>query len=725
MADRIPHPGGTRASWEALRVVAVYAAVGLCWVLLWDSPIHALFAGDSTGSVPGTSAPWVFLVVSVILVFLLVQRQLTRLAKREERTRNRQIVLRDMLDVDVRPMALVDCAGAVVACNRAAAQLFGRDTDSLTGTSLYGLVPAENVERLRSCIEGVDESPDAAGFRTDAGFGQGPVRVRAVGVVESGLLGAVVTGIDPDERRRTEAAVESTRQSIESAVEGLGLGLWELDLASGKARIVAGTAALPGLEADRGGHDFATWREMLHPDDRRKVEERMVLFLQGEAPMYEAECRVILPTGEERWLLTQARIIERDADDAPLRLLGSFLDITDRRYAEERVREGEAQFRRLVENARDVVYRLRLRPTRGFDYIGPAVRELTGHEAEELRRDPQRAFRLIHPKDRTRIDAYLQNPKATSSPRSLRLVRDDGTIMWTEHQIAPVFDDAGECVAVEGILRDVTERKQAEEATRKHQEQLVQTDKLASLGILVSGVAHEINNPNFVVGSSARSLSHFWDRIAPIMDEYRETHADDRVGGLTLSEVREYVPDLLKALNDSSARIKDIVQELRDFVRQNPAGHLDVVSINSVVQSSVTLMRTMIGKSTERFNVAYGEGIPELLGNYRRLEQVIVNLLQNACQALPDAGRAIEVTTAYDETADEVVVSVRDEGIGVPKANLPRLVEPFFTTRRESGGTGLGLSICATIVHEHHGDLQIDSSLGDGMTVRVQLPRMR
>jgi polar amino acid transport system substrate-binding protein len=141
-----------------------------------------------------------------------------------------------------------------------------------------------------------------------------------------------------------------------------------------------------------------------------------------------------------------------------------------------------------------------------------------------------------------------------------------------------------------------------------------------------------------------------------------------------------------------------------------------------VIESAVALLSNMIKKSTNRFSIEYGKNIPSLKGNFQRLEQVIINLVQNACQALPDAKKGIFITVQFIEENSTVVIKVRDEGTGIPPETLLHITDPFFTTKHDSGGVGLGLSISSKIVEEHGGSIRFNSEIGAGTTAEITLP---
>ena len=272
------------------------------------------------------------------------------------------------------------------------------------------------------------------------------------------------------------------------------------------------------------------------------------------------------------------------------------------------------------------------------------------------------------------------------------------------------------------LAQEVVERNKALEELRRHQDKLIQTDKMASLGTLVSGVAHEINNPNGLLLLDIPVLKRVHDDAEEILEAHFREHGDYDLGGVPYSEMREEIPRILEEMLDGAQRIKRIVNDLKDFARRDDAGHKELIDINAAAQRALRLIDPAIRASTNHFAATYAMGLPQLLGNAQRIEQVIVNLVQNACQALPDPDKGVSISTSFDKKQHTVVVQVRDEGVGIAEEHLPYLMDPFFTTKRDTGGTGLGLSVSAGIVKEHGGTLLFDSAFGSGTTVTLSLP---
>jgi len=258
-----------------------------------------------------------------------------------------------------------------------------------------------------------------------------------------------------------------------------------------------------------------------------------------------------------------------------------------------------------------------------------------------------------------------------------------------------------------------------------HQQQLIQADKMTSLGILVSGVAHEINNPSSLLLLNLPVLKEAYQDMEQILEEHYQEQGDFYLAGLEYSRMREELPAMLDDMLAGSQRIKRIVEDLRDFARQKPADLSEIVSLNTVVATAIRLTDSSIRSACHHFQVFYGEEMPPFRGNAQRIEQVVVNLIVNACQALDSPECHIAVRTAFDPDAGRLRLEVQDQGCGIPPENLARLSDPFFTTKREQGGTGLGLSISTTIVQEHGGRLRFASEPGKGTRAILSLPALQ
>lgn len=303
------------------------------------------------------------------------------------------------------------------------------------------------------------------------------------------------------------------------------------------------------------------------------------------------------------------------------------------------------------------------------------------------------------------------------------LLNSTGSKRLISYISTPLFDAEGNYAGMFCSGEDITDTVNAQQEAIKQQEHLMQAGKMVSLGVLSSGIAHEINNPNNFIMLNAPVILDIWKSAVLILDEYYEDNGEFLLGGLPYSMARQKVTTLCSGILDGSRRIQRIVNDLKDFARKDTVGYDDAVDINEVLKSSITLTFSMIKKSTVNFDVSYGEMLPYVKGNFQKLEQVVINLIQNACHALEDKSQGIFIKTFARE--GNVIIRVKDEGKGIPKKLIKQIGEPFFTTRRSSGGTGLGLSISMNIVKKLSGRITFDSILGKGTQVTIILPAIK
>jgi len=303
-----------------------------------------------------------------------------------------------------------------------------------------------------------------------------------------------------------------------------------------------------------------------------------------------------------------------------------------------------------------------------------------------------------------------------------KLTAADGATIWIDVNRVPLFDENGTVSGVLVAFEDVTRKLKAEKAEQEREQALIQADKMISLGILVAGVAHEMNNPNQFIISHVEPLRRAWEGAIPILDKYHSEHGEFRMGGVNYSRLKERMPAIFQNILEGTRRISKIVNELKEFSREKPAQNLEAIQINSVVQSSLTLISNMINQSTNHFSTRYGQDLPLINGHYQQLEQVLINLVQNACQALTSKEERISITTRLDKRNSTIVVEISDEGRGIEPDLVKHMADPFFTTKQNSGGIGLGLSISSNIVLNHGGKLEFQPGKKRGMIATMSLP---
>ncbi|MFC1607146.1 ATP-binding protein [Candidatus Latescibacterota bacterium] len=387
------------------------------------------------------------------------------------------------------------------------------------------------------------------------------------------------------------------------------------------------------------------------------------------------------------------------------------------------LQQSEERYRLFVQNFQGIAYQCdkQFKPI----LLHGTVDNLTGYNAKDFTSGIIEWGNILYPED---LSGYRDENKKLLSDmnfsciREYRILHKNGEKRWVREIAHNICDESGNLKMVQGAVYDITDYVKAKKISDLRQQQLIQADKMASLGILVSGVAHEINNPNQYIMSNISILHNIWGKIEPILENYYKENGDFSIMNMSYHDLRENIEPLFSGILDGSDRIKTIVQELRDFARQGSDDMTEDVEINSVVKSAQILLSNMIKKSTGNFNVSLGEKIPLFKGNYRRLEQVVINLIQNACQAISDKEKSIMVITSYDKETGCVVLEVHDEGVGIHDNDIQNITDPFYTTKRDSGGTGLGLSISSAIINDQGGSLTFSSIPGKGTNAKVLLP---
>jgi two-component system, NtrC family, sensor kinase len=265
-------------------------------------------------------------------------------------------------------------------------------------------------------------------------------------------------------------------------------------------------------------------------------------------------------------------------------------------------------------------------------------------------------------------------------------------------------------------------RLQVQEEKRQVMAKLIQTNRMTSLGLLVSSMAHEINNPNGAIRLDGNFLGKMLHNMMPVLEAATREDAGFRLSGLRFDEARDEIFRAHKNIISHTNRIEAVIKDLRAYsLGVNNPFTLDI-DINQVVTGALTIIRAHGQYTNAVISEDLSSGLPAIRGSRHQLEQVVVNLLLNALQSLPSKGGRVAVSTAVSRTANEVLVTVNDSGEGIPPEHIARLFEPFFSTRIESGGSGLGLYISRFIVSEHGGELTFASEVGAGTTVVMHMP---
>ena len=428
----------------------------------------------------------------------------------------------------------------------------------------------------------------------------------------------------------------------------------------------------------------------LHPPGQAdKYRQKFATHIQkGHAADYDGEVirkdgTIVLVTISASALTIRGRRL----------ILGLFRDITERKRAEEALRESEEKYKGLVNNVKLGVFRSTPEPTGKFLEVNPAMEELTGYRRKELLR-MNVADLYVYPEERGAVLEEVASG-AGKAAKELHLRKKDGTEIVVSDTKVAVRDGDGQVVYFDGIMEDVTEHERAEEREKELQAELYISSRLASIGELAAGVAHELNNPlTGIIGFSQRLLRKNTD----------ETLNRD-----------------LERIHNEARRAAKVVQNLLTFARRHEAKK-EYSDINEILGRALELRAYELRTSNIELAVELASGLPQVMADFGQLQEVFLNITLNAEQAITEANRGGKLSVKTQKVKDYIKIRFTDDGPGIPAEHLDRVFDPFFTTRGERGGTGLGLSLCHGIVTEHGGRIYAKSKLGKGTAFTVELP---
>lgn len=629
--------------------------------------------------------------------WVLVRTDITRLKQREAALREAQEVLEDAVGSLADGFALYDSDDRLVMCNQKYRDDNQVCADRLVPGTTWADIVRTGAER--------GQYPDAVG-RVDEWLAE-RVKQRAelwphleleqsdgqwyqFAYARTRNGGTVVTRSNITRHKALLAALEENEALIRKVVESSPMPVV-------MARADDGIAIYesPAFKSLFGGKREADGQRRAldyYVDAERR--DRLIALLRRTEAVDRQEVELKKANGERFWASVSARLIDLKGEEV---IVSSIYDLTERRIAEEEVarqrealRESDQRFRRLLE-----AYPVPVGMTRAADgeviYESPAAQTLFQRVAGRVSaRD-----HFVDPEER---QAYLSllREKGGVTDYQVALKKADGTPFQASIS-ARLIDYEGAEVIVSSVF-DLTERRSVEAELARQREALYQSEKLAALGSLLAGVAHELNNPLSVVVGQAQLL--------------QETARDQGAAARAAK------------IGKAADRCSRIVRTFLAMARQQPTQRV-AVDVNEIVNA--TLDVTGYSLRTAGVDVVLGlnEDMPLICADPDQLHQVFTNLIVNAQQAMTsDGGGELRITSALDTTKGGVVLAFQDTGPGITADNLPRVFEPFFTTKQVGDGTGIGLSVCHKIIEGLGGEITVDSKPGAGATFSIALPVM-
>jgi nitrogen fixation negative regulator NifL len=430
-------------------------------------------------------------------------------------------------------------------------------------------------------------------------------------------------------------------------------------------------------------------------DDRsRGVIQEISRKVEAEG-MTEYELQRIRKDGS----LFQAHAIVTARKDASGKILG-FLeiarDITEKLALEKELRETKDYLENIVQSSVDAI--VTTDPKGRITFLNRAFEEMVGRSRENIIGLPIHQFYLNGLHEARKIMAILRE-KGSLKNYETKVVKKDGTVsILTSASL--LQDESGQIIGTLGVFKDLTEKKKLEEELIKTQAHLIEVGKLRALGELVAGVAHEVNNPLMAA-----------DAFLHVIRE-----------NLAKEDENQKRLELIQRCNE---RIAKIINHLLHFSRQSKFAFRKV-DINEPIENALMITGQQLLNHGIRLLKTFSPNMPKIWGDANQLEQVFLNLISNAKDAMEKSDRKRELTLTtsllHHNGWNDVEIVVRDTGTGIPQDNVEKIFEPFFSTKEVGKGTGLGLSICYGIIEAHGGRIEVESKLEEGTTFRVTLP---
>ena len=493
------------------------------------------------------------------------------------------------------------------------------------------------------------------------------------------------------EQMQALARLKESEERWQFAMESAGHGVWDWDATTNKVYYSHQWKAMLGYEDSEVGDTLWEWDSRLHPDDREQTYTALNQHLEGHSPLYVSEHRLRCKDGSYKWIYDRGKVMTRTPDGKPWRVLGTHTDISERKRIEEELRAARDQLNTITDNIPVMIshytkngdYLYVNEPTARYfnkkkeDFVGKNVRDIALKDAYE------RAYpyiqRVLNGEKLT-----FQNviPNGLGEPRLIHL------------HYSPQFDPQGKVIGYYAMSQDITEQKAIERA-------LIEAEKLAGIGTLAAGMAHEINNPLQVITGNVESL-------------LRRIKQGKQVE-------QEELARKLETLHSNAWRIAAIVRSLLDYARSS-TNEARPCSINEIVKSALTIVEHQF-KSWANIIILtdLSPDLPPVTCDGNKIIQILINLLTNARDAMPCGGQ-ITIQTGCQLSSNCVFLRVIDSGEGIPSDIQDRIFDPFFTTKPLGCGTGLGLAIAAGIARAHGGTLFLEKSSKEGSVFTLQLP---
>jgi two-component system, NtrC family, sensor kinase len=518
--------------------------------------------------------------------------------------------------------------------------------------------------------------------------------------------------LDITAAKNAERTLRENEERWKFAIDGSGDAVWDWNLERRSMHRSAQFFKMLGLPAGETPEEFDLLPDLIHPDDAALVKAKFAALISGEQDLCAFENRLRHHDKSWRWIMARCTVISRNPEGRATRILGVHTDITALKQVESQLRTQQSENRMLALVAEHTTNSVLITDGAGLiEWANRGFEAMTGYTRAEAR--GQRPGALLHgPESSPEAIEYLRSRIAAGQAVRTEILnyRKDKRPMWASIEIQPIHAPNGEIRHFVAVIEDVTEYKRLEAERRLSQ-------KLESVGQLAAGIAHEINTPIQFVGDSLTFLDEAWDSIEPLVGSAELNDRD-------VDYLLENFPVAIERARDGVQRVASIVRAMKDFAHPD-MGEFIPTDINQALKNTLIVASNEY-KYVGTVTLAAGD-LPSLRCRASSINQVILNLIVNAAHALADqqhttATGRIDVKTRVEN--DWVVISIADNGCGIPEHIGERIFDPFFTSKEVGRGTGQGLAIARSIVVDQHGGrILVDSKVGQGTTFEVWLPQ--
>ncbi len=630
-----------------------------------------------------------------IVAFRGVRHDVTERRRMEEDLRQSEERYRTVLDEMEDSYFEVDLSGHITFANESTCRNLRLSREELMGASYKTFSAEKSIDDVYKAFNKVYRTGKPVKsfsweiVRGDGSTGFTETTVLPLHNQDGQIIGFRGIGRDITERKQAEEALRQSEERLRTVVINTPVVLFTLNaegvftLSEGKGLDALGLR--PGEVVGRSV--FEVYRDV------PQILDNIRRALDGQT------FTSVVEVGELVFDTRYSPLREQNGEVVGVIALAS--DITEREQMEEALRESEERYRLLAENAKDAIWTvdMNMRPT----FMSPSITSLLGYSVEEaMAKSMEEVYTPTSLEIAMKVFAEelaIENMEHKDLSRSrvleLELIHKDGSIVPIEGKFSFIRGPDAQPVGILAIARDITERKQMKKRREELEKKAHLASRLASVGEMASGIAHEINNPlTGVIGYSELLLQ---------------------------KDIPEDMKEGLEVIHDGAQRVASIIKGLLTFARQTKADK-EYVSINDIIANTLALRSYELEMNNVNVSTHLDPHLPATVASAGELQQVFLNLIINAeteMKLAHDKGKLSIETEKVDNT---IRISFKDDGPGIAKENLDRVFDPFFTTREVGEGTGLGLSVCHGIIADHGGRIYAESKPGKGATFTVELP---